>query len=404
MRPAWRVDWTAGALALASTPDPERRRVYRPLWRPRILPGFLNVVAHVANDLKFASTTSGTTTTGAKGGTFTAGNLLVANVCWSYSGVGVPVLNLPAGWTDSGKATVQNTTPNGCQAVGFLPNNPGGAQTWAWTFTANGTTAISWSLQIMEFSGVASATPLDLVTVGAGGSSTTADSGAQSGTTQSGSLLIAAASNQRSVIRTMSMAAASVPTAGWTFSAGTASTNGTVNTVSNLAWQVLGGTQAGPRAVLTLSASGTWECFSLSFKASAGPITGTGAVAMASADAGAGGQTFSGGAAVAEGSALAGSGTQFLISGPAALAGGSAVAGSGGLGFSGSAAVAVASALGGSGGLGFAGTAMVALAPALAGSGTVAASSGITGSGGVALGLGVEGMQDRRYTYQYWWM
>ena len=205
---------------------------------------------------------------------FTAGNLLVAIVGASYSGTGASAtIGLPSGWTDSGKSTINDGAPNGGARAFFMPNNPGGAQSWSWPVTINaGGTLVGTGYTIYEFSGVATSSPLDLTVVdGATGgtSSATVDTTAASGTTAAGDVIIQLAQAYRnSASITFTQSASSVPSSGW--SVGTVyngSTGVRCHTVGS--YTIQSGGITSPRGILTASTTCSSVTFLLTFKAAA---------------------------------------------------------------------------------------------------------------------------------------
>lgn len=204
--------------------------------------------------------------------TYTAGNLLVAVVEWTYSGAGASVtITNPSGWTDSGIGTKNNGAPSGGMVVAILPNNAGGSLTWTWNATANGGgTLVGWAWTILEFSGAATSSVLDLTSVSAAtgaSSSTTWNSGAASGTTASGDLLFGGVALARSTASTMTASASSVPTSGWTVGTWFDSSTGSGSQAHvNAMYQILSGTQAAPSAVGTLSQTNSNEGILMTLK------------------------------------------------------------------------------------------------------------------------------------------
>jgi hypothetical protein len=221
-----------------------------------------------------AASTSGQTSFTTTATTFTAGNLLLAVVHWSYSGVGASVtVNPPAGWT-SPLATSNNGSPNGGMRMSYLANNPGGSQSWTWTATMNGGgTAIEWAYSILEFSGFGG---LDLTAVqGATGasSSTSLDTTAASGTTQTGDLLIQLSGYSNSATATITQSASSVPTSGWTVGTFYDGTSGTTpHAHCGASYQILatGSTVTAPHGIQTATVSVSNESGLLTFTPSAG--------------------------------------------------------------------------------------------------------------------------------------
>ena len=209
---------------------------------------------------------------------FTAGNLLVAIVGASYSGVGASVtVTTPAGWTNSTVGSKNDGAPNGGAAAFYMPNNPGGSQSWSWTTTINaGGTLITNGYTILEFSGVATSTPLDLTAVaGATGASSSAsvDTTAATGTTAAGDLLVELAQCYRNAATlTFTQAATSVPTSGWTVGSDFDGSAGVrVHTTASYTIQASGVTN--PRGILTASSTTSSVAFLLTFKQAAAGVT-----------------------------------------------------------------------------------------------------------------------------------
>lgn len=226
-----------------------------------------------------ASTIAGpTTSTGAVGGTFTAGNLLVALVNFSSSVAAGTDISIPAGWT-APLAMKSNGAPNGNARAYYIENNVGGAQTWTWTYTPGTSTGQGWAWTIFEFSGVASASSLDLTAISnATGASSSAslDTLAASGTTVAGDLLIHLAAVDRSAAGVLSTDTVnSVPTTNWNVGTQFQGTNAVPNAHAGGQYQILAGTQASPRGVLTSTISESSESFLLTFKAVAAPAATT---------------------------------------------------------------------------------------------------------------------------------
>ena len=209
---------------------------------------------------------------------FTAGNLLVAIVGASYSGAGASVtVSTPAGWTNSTIGSKNDGAPNGGAAAFYMPNNPGGSQSWTWTTTINaGGTLITNGYTILEFSGVATSTPLDLTAVAGatgGTSSTSVDTTAATGTTAAGDVIIELAQAYRNTASvTFTQAATSVPTSGWTVrSVFDGSTGVRVHTTASYTIQASG--VASPRGILTASSTVSSVAFLLTFKQAAAGVT-----------------------------------------------------------------------------------------------------------------------------------
>jgi hypothetical protein len=218
-----------------------------------------------------SGTTAGQTSLTSTATTFTAGNLLIAVVSWSLSGTGTPSIGTPSGWSNG--TSLKNGAINGVAWVGILPNNPGGSQSWTWTLTPGGMTALEWAWTIFEFSGAATTAPLDLALVSAAtgsSASTTLNTGAASGTTQAGDLLIELAGFQHGSALTFSSSASSVPSSGWTV-ATTYESTGTSPYCGVIAqYQVASGTVTNPDGVLTASVSTSSEAFLLTILAASG--------------------------------------------------------------------------------------------------------------------------------------
>jgi hypothetical protein len=217
------------------------------------------------------------TTTGAVGGTFTSGNLLVAVVHWSLTVAAATSISVPAGWT-AGGVSLNDGAPNGIGRVYYLPNNAGGAQTWTWTLTPGSATAQGWVWSIYEFSGVATTSPLDLAETQAAtgaGSSATHDPTAASGTTQAGDLLITLIGISSSTTTiTYTASAASNPTGGWSVGTKDISTAGAPLAQADAIYQIVSGTQASPDGIITSSVVCSGEAFLMTFKQAAAAVVG----------------------------------------------------------------------------------------------------------------------------------
>ena len=222
------------------------------------------------------STTANSTTTGAQGATFTPGNLVAIIVGWSNSGTVMTSIDVPSGLT-APLASKANGAPNGISRAYYLLNNPGGAQTWTWNVTQGGGTATSWAIHFVEFSGVDTATGIDLTTVNnatGASSSTTQDTTAASGTTQSGDvviMLIAAHRNSLAGAYTTDTTN-SVPTSGWTVGTLNSSTGGTPNAHTSMQYNILSGTSTNPRGVTTHATTQSSEAWLLTFLPAAAPV------------------------------------------------------------------------------------------------------------------------------------
>lgn len=209
--------------------------------------------------------------------TFTAGNLLIALVSWAYSGAGASAtIDVPSGWT-APLVTKNNGAPNGASRAYYMPNNPGGSQSWTWNVTmGGGGTSQGFAYTIFEFSGADTSSPLDLVAVNnatGASSSTSLDSLAASGTTASGDLLIELAAVQRSAAGTLTTDTTnSVPTTSWNVGTQFDGTNAVPNAHAAGQYQILAGTQAAPRGVLTSSISESSESWLLTFKVASGVV------------------------------------------------------------------------------------------------------------------------------------
>ncbi|SRR6266487_359204 len=218
-----------------------------------------------------ASTVDGQTSFTSTAVSFTAGSLLVALASSSYSGAGASTtIDVPTGWT-APLATKNNGAPNGGSRAYYMASNPGGSQSWTWNITiGGGGAALGWAYTIYEFSGVAGAGPLDLTVVNnatGASASTSLDSTAASGTTQAGDLLLELVGVQRSAAGTLSTDTTnSVPTTGWTVGTQYDGINSTVNAHASGQHQILAGTQASPRGVLTSTISESSESWLLTFQ------------------------------------------------------------------------------------------------------------------------------------------
>jgi hypothetical protein len=115
----------------------------------------------------------------------TAGNLLVLFVD-AWRNAGNVVFTPPANWTQAGATTQDNVYIGATAAQYYYPNNPGGLTTIAVTLdVAPG----AWHIEVLEFSGVATTTPLDVQSIRQQSGTTTPSSGSVT-TTQSGDLLV----------------------------------------------------------------------------------------------------------------------------------------------------------------------------------------------------------------------
>jgi hypothetical protein len=215
--------------------------------------------------------TAGQTSFTSTATTFTAGNLLLAVVSWSLSGSGTPSIGTPSGW--SGGTSLKNGATNGVAWVGYIPNCAGGSQSWTWTLTTGGMSTLEWAWTIFEFSGAATTSPLDLAMVDAAtgsSASTSLSTGAASGTTQAGDLIIQLSGFQHGSALTFTSSATSVPSSGWTV-ATTYESTGTSPYAGVVAqYQVVSGTVTNPAGVLTSSANTSSENFLLTFTAAGG--------------------------------------------------------------------------------------------------------------------------------------
>ncbi len=115
----------------------------------------------------------------------TAGNLLVLLVD-AWRNAGNVVFTPPANWTQAGATTQDNVYIGATAAQYYYANNPGGLTTIAVTLdVAPG----AWHIEVLEFSGVATTTPLDVQSIRQQSGTTTPSSGSVT-TTQSGDLLV----------------------------------------------------------------------------------------------------------------------------------------------------------------------------------------------------------------------
>jgi hypothetical protein len=217
-----------------------------------------------------SGSTSGQTSLTSTATTFTNGNLLVAVVTWSTSGAGTPSIATPSGW--SGGTSLHNTAINGVAWFGYIPNNPGGSQSWTWTLTPGGQTPLEWAWTIFEFSGVVATSPLDLAFVdnATGASSTTINSGAASGTTAAGDLLLQLVGFQHGAAIAFSSSVSSVPSTGWTVATTYESTGTSPYAGVAAQYQILSGTATNPDGVLTASVTTSYESALFTFLAASG--------------------------------------------------------------------------------------------------------------------------------------
>lgn len=220
--------------------------------------------------------------------TFTAGNLLVALVWFSTSSTSPTAVSTPSGWTVAGAFQADGGS-NGGGCAYYMPNNPGGSQSWTWTKT--GGTAIGAVWEIFEFSGVDTTTGLDLVvtkSVTGSSSSTSHNPGAASGTTQAGDLLITVvgASNSSTTI-TYSASASSAPTSGWTVTTKRISSGSTPLAQASAIYQILAGTQTSPNGFITSSSAVSGGVWFMTFKPGSGTVALSGSVASSSSVTGA---------------------------------------------------------------------------------------------------------------------
>lgn len=224
----------------------------------------ISFVQQVGAGASVAGQTSLTTTATS----FTATNLLIAIASWSTSVAAPTSINVPTGWT-AGGVSLANGAPNGMSRVYYMPNNPGGSQSWTFTITPGSATIQGWAWSIYEFSGVATSTPLDLTEVQAAtgaSSSTTMNPGAATGTTTAGDLLIQLSGVDNSSALTYSASASSVPSTGWTVATTFKSTAGSPLAQTTGMYQILAGTQASPNSIMTASAKCSTENFFMTFK------------------------------------------------------------------------------------------------------------------------------------------
>lgn len=225
-----------------------------------------------------AATTSGQASLTSTATSFTAGNLLVAVVEWTKSGnTSASSISPPSGW--SGNWQAENGASgtagigNGRAWFGYMPNNPGGSQSWTWTFTPNsGETALDWAYTILEFSGVMLSSPLDLAEVQNVTGSTSAspvDTSAASGTTAAGDLLIQLAALARQSVTISGSNSGSVPASGWTVGTeydSTGASNPSPRAHIGAQYQIVSGTVTNPRGELTPSTNTSYESALLTFK------------------------------------------------------------------------------------------------------------------------------------------
>jgi hypothetical protein len=117
----------------------------------------------VAISLIQAKTASGTSTSGSISFTSTgAGNLLVAIVCVSNSnGSTNPTFTTPANWTAEGSPNLINVYSPQAGQLYYYPNNPGGLTSATLAFSAI-TAGGGWSALFLEFSGIATTSPIDV--------------------------------------------------------------------------------------------------------------------------------------------------------------------------------------------------------------------------------------------------
>jgi len=208
-----------------------------------------------------------------------SGDLLLLIVTWSSSGSGTNdsiAINTNSG-TWSGGTNVANTAPNGCSFSAYLPNCGGGALSWTATFTpGTGNTALGWTWNILEFSGIATSSPLDLAMVYKTNTSQTAwTTTAASGTTISTDLLVALYGGHSSNTLTFTAnASGSLPSSGWANTTQVVAGLGGSGNCHNIgSYVVPGATETSPVCVITCSASVTYEGFLWTFLAGATAIT-----------------------------------------------------------------------------------------------------------------------------------
>lgn len=132
-----------------------------------------------------ASGNSGASATASFPAATTAGNLLVLLVS-AAKNPGDVTFTPPAGWVQAGTTLHDDVFISVSTAVYLYPNNPGGITSVAITISS----AVSaWHAYLMEFSGVATASPLDGTTAREQDHTTTPSSGPIT-TTAAGDLLI----------------------------------------------------------------------------------------------------------------------------------------------------------------------------------------------------------------------
>lgn len=117
--------------------------------------------------------------------TTVAGNLLVLLVD-AWNNPGNVTFTPPAGWTQAGTTTQDDVFISGTAAQYYYTNNPGGITSVAVTLSA---AASAWHIEVLEFSGVATTTPLDVQSFRQQSGTTTPSSGAVT-TTAAGDLLV----------------------------------------------------------------------------------------------------------------------------------------------------------------------------------------------------------------------
>lgn len=201
------------------------------------------------------------------------GDLLLLIVTWSSSGSGTNdsiAINTNSG-TWVGGTNVANTSPNGCSFSAYLANCGSGALSWTATFTpGTGNTALGWTWNILEFTGIATSSPLDVAMVDKTNTAQTAwTTTAASGTTVSTDLLVAIYGGHSSSTLTFTTnASGSLPSSGWANTTQVVAALGGSGNCHNIsAYVVPGSAETSPVCVITCSASVTYEGFLWTFKA-----------------------------------------------------------------------------------------------------------------------------------------
>jgi len=305
-------------------------------------------VQHATNSASFTSGTSGTVTVTISAAA--AGNCLVAAINSSGSNGTPSVSSVKTGSSVENWAKgveLDDASNTACAAIWVDPNTAGGGTTVAVTVafgaTASATNTCEVFVDVFEFSGVASSSPVDKTSTGATGSNSSSWTSGATATTAQASEVAIGTIGATALSGTSTVTGPSSPWVNESTLSGTVVLGGSsFNTYAQSGYQILSATGAVTYSGST-SVSTLWDTVVLTLKG-AGSVAGAAALAASGSMTAAGTEKIQGGAALAAVGSLSAAATE-TIAASASLAAAGAVAASAPTGVAGAAAMTASATL-----------------------------------------------------------